>query len=57
MHQANLSITKTPQAYKNTDEFLQDLQRALESDYGIELQGASLEEAGKNIEGFLRSML
>lgn len=46
-----------PVAYKNQDEFLQDLRRVLSSDYGIECSDETLEETGRNIDGFLRCFL
>lgn len=57
MRQASLSDTAPPQPYSSRAEFLEDLQGVLERDYGVELRGPALEEAGRNIDGFLRCML
>jgi hypothetical protein len=54
MRRACLINEKLPVAYKSHEEFLQDLRRVLSSDYGIECSDETLEETGRNIDGFLR---
>ncbi len=57
MRRACLITETSPVAYKSHEEFLQDLRRVLSSDYGIEFSEEALEDAGRNIDGFLRCFL
>lgn len=43
--------------YASSKEFLSDLQEALEEGYGSTFYGVALEEAGNNVNAFLRTFL
>lgn len=44
-------------AYESDQDFMKDLADVLEEDYGVHLMGVQLEEAGRNVNQYLRSFL
>lgn len=54
-HQGILSAS--PAAYSSREEFLSDLHRVLQTDYGVELDPVALQEAGQSCDAFLRTFL
>lgn len=51
------TLSNVLQPYESEREFMNDLKNVLEQDYGITLCGHALEEAGQNINHYLRSFL
>lgn len=47
----------TLEPYQSKGEFLLDLQKAISDGYGVYLEGGELEEAGRNVDQFLKVFL
>lgn len=45
------------EAFSESDDFLNELQRVMNADYGVDLYGQNLKEAGENVNSFLRTFL
>lgn len=51
------NLAGSTESYESEKDFLSDLQRVLEEDYGTTLIGDGLREAGRNINQFLGTFL